>query len=904
MAMVKEIMGQSMVEACRLDASRGLSRCTHRGNQKVSLPPTFSELKTAVQQHAPPLAPFPFSKDGSKSDLANLNPVTVTITGSVTVKNSMTTEEEMMNMMLHHFDPFNNDDVRQRGMVMQLVSTEIDPRTLEPKLSNEVAVLDWLKHQKVGAERSTYKIEFEIDSNFGFPGAILVTNKYDKEIFLEGFSIEGVMDITCNSWVQPENVHPEKRIFFSNRACLPCDTPAGLKELRKEELGQVRGNGEGERKGSDRVYDYDVYNDLGNPDKGNQLVRPILGTKEYPSPRRCRTGRPSSATDKKCESPVKAFMETYVPRDEVFQGVRKEAFDVERLKGVTRNLIPYLRTCITKCGSFNQLSDVQNIYKRKQVHEMSTTTKSSFPTDLTKIQDTVEEYFKFNTPHIISGNSCCIRDEELGRQALAGINPLSIERLETFPPVSDLDPSIYGAQESALKEEHIKSHLDGMSVQQAMAEKKLFILDYHDAYLPFLNGINAHEDRKAYATRTIFYLTQIGTLKPIAIELSLSEGEPSKQVLTPPLDATSYWLWQLGKAHVCSNDAGVHQLVHHWLRTHACMEPFIIATHRQLSAMHPVFKLLKPHLKHTLQINALAREALINGGGIIESDFSPGKYSAEIISAAYKDWWRFDMEALPADLIRRGVAEPDPTQPHGLRLLIEDYPYANDGLLIWFALENLVRTYVNYYYRDGLMIRSDSELQAWYAEVINVGHADHANVSWWPTLSTPSDLTSILTTLIWVASVQHSAVNFGQYPLGGYVPMRSPLMKKLLPKEGDSEYKDFVEDPEGYLLSCLPGLFQTTKFLAVVNILSQHSPDEEYIGQRKDLSDWAGDPEIMKAFYRFSIDLKRIEKEIEKRNSDPKRRNRCGAGIPPYELLMASSGPGVTCRGVPNSISI
>lgn len=94
-----------------------------------------------------------------------------------------------------------------------------------------------------------------------------------------------------------------------------------------------------------------------------------------------------------------------------------------------------------------------------------------------------------------------------------------------------------------------------------MAEKKLFMLDYHDAYLPFLNGINAREDRKAYATRTILYLTRLGTLKPIAIELSLPE---SKQVLTPPLDATSHWLWQIAKAHVCSNDAGVHQLVHHW----------------------------------------------------------------------------------------------------------------------------------------------------------------------------------------------------------------------------------------------------------------------------------------------------------------------------------------------------
>ncbi|KAK7412346.1 hypothetical protein VNO78_03801 [Psophocarpus tetragonolobus] len=908
MAMVKEFMGQCMVETFCCDVSRWSSQpnrfCTKR-QRTVSLLPTFSELKTMLQ-----LSPPSFLKlDHSSMTDLSLNTVTFTIAGTVTLKNTDHKEIMMMAMtMLQQFDSTLNKAVSETGIVMQLVSTEIDPRTMEPKLSKRV-VLDLFKHSKVNGydyERSTYKVDFEIDSDFGFPGAITVINKYDQEIFLEGLSIEGVVDIACNSWIQPEKVHPEERIFFTNKqAYLPCDTPAGVKELRKEELRQVRGNGKGERKSHERVYDYDVYNDLGNPDKGSEHVRPILGTAHYPSPRRCRTGRPHATTANKYESRLNSSDQTYVPRDEAFEGVRKEALHVEKIKGTTRNFFPFITTCITKCGNFKKLSDVEKIYKRSHVHQNETTTKWSLPVNMTKIQNDVEDYFKFNTPSIIhSGNGCCIKDEELGREALAGINPLSIKRLETFPPISNLDPSIYGAQKSTLKEEHIINHLDGMSVQQAMEEKKLFVLDYHDEYLPFLNGINGQEDRKAYATRTILYLTQLGTLKPIAIELSLFEGETSKQVLTPPLDATSHWLWQIAKAHVCSNDAGVHQLVHHWLRTHACMEPFIIAAHRQLSVMHPIFKLLKPHLKHTLQINALARETLINEGGIIESDFSPGKYSIEMISAAYRDWWRFDMESLPADLIRRGMAEPDPTHPHGLRLFIEDYPYANDGLLIWFALEKLVRTYVNYYYRDGIMVRSDNELQAWYSEVINVGHADHANASWWPTLSTPSDLTKILTTLIWVASVQHSAVNFGQYPLGGYVPMRSPHMKKLLPKEEDPEYKQFLKDPEGYLLSCLPNLFETTKFLAVVNILSQHSPDEEYIGQRKDLSDWASHPEIIQAFYKFSLDLKRIEKEIENRNNDPKRRNRCGAGIPPYELLIATSGPGVTCRGVPNSISI
>ena len=250
------------------------------------------------------------------------------------------------------------------------------------------------------------------------------------------------------------------------------------------------------------------------------------------------------------------------------------------------------------------------------------------------------------------------------------------------------------------------------------------------------------------------------------------------------------------------------------------------------------------------------------------------------------------------------MAVPDPTQPHGLKLLVEDYPYANDGLLIWTAIENWVRTYVNHYYPNPSTISYDRELQNWYSESINVGHADVREASWWPTLECADDLVSVLTTLIWLASAQHAALNFGQYPYGGYVPNRPPLMRRLIPEENDPEYVNFISDPQKYFLSALPSVLQTTKFMAVVDTLSTHSPDEEYLGERQHPSTWSGDPEIVEASYGFSAEVRQIEKEIERRNTDPSLNNRCGAGVLPYELLTPSSEPGVTCRGVPNSVSI
>lgn len=105
-------------------------------------------------------------------------------------------------------------------------------------------------------------------------------------------------------------------------------------------------------------------------------------------------------------------------------------------------------------------------------------------------------------------------------------------------------------------------------LQQAIEANRLFILDHHDTVMPYLRRIN-ETTSKIYATRTILFLQSDGRLRPLVIELSLPhpDGDPFgtiSRVYTPAEDGVEGSIWQLAKAYVAVNDAGVHQLISHW----------------------------------------------------------------------------------------------------------------------------------------------------------------------------------------------------------------------------------------------------------------------------------------------------------------------------------------------------
>ncbi|KAL5766720.1 hypothetical protein ACOSP7_017337 [Xanthoceras sorbifolium] len=804
-------------------------------------------------------------------------------------------------------------DVLGKSILLELVSAELDPKTgLEkPTIRGFAHRGETLKDGDV-----TYEAKFQVTPEFGEVGAIIVENEHHKEMFLQDILLDGFINgpvsINCASWVHSKYDNKQKRVFFTNKSFLPSQTPDGLKRLRDEELVILQGNGQGERKTIDRIYDYDVYNDLGSPDDANSdLARPVLGGKLHPYPRRGRTGRPRCKRDPSSETRTSGSF--YVPRDETFAEIKQLTFQANTLYCVLHALVPTLETAAVDTNlGFPYFTAIDSLFNEGVNLPPLTQQgwKTLIPRLVKAVTDTSEDVLRFETPGTVERDKFFwFRDEEFARQTLAGLNPCCIQLITEWPLKSKLDPKIYGPQASKITSEMIEREIRGyMTVDEAIKQKKLFILDYHDLLLPYVKKVRELKGTTLYGSRTIFFLTPSGALKPLAIELTRPplDGKPQwKRVYTPSSHSTECWLWRLAKTHVLAHDSGYHQLVSHWLRTHCCTEPYIIATNRQLSVMHPIYRLLHPHFRYTMEINALARQSLINAEGVIESAFAPGKYSIVLSSDAYDKQWRFDYQALPKDLISRGLAVEDPSAPHGLKLTIEDYPFANDGLILWDAIKQWVSDYVNHYYPDPSLVKSDKELQEWWSEIRNVGHGDKKDEPWWPDLKTPEDLIEIITTIVWIASGHHAAVNFGQYTYAGYFPNRPTVARTNTPDEDPSEeqWKFFMEKPEVALLSCFPSQMQATKIMTVLDVLSSHSPDEEYLGEVLEPS-WAEDPMIKAAFEKFSGKLKEIEGIIDQRNADPHLINRNGAGVVPYELLKPTSEPGVTGMGVPYSISI
>jgi lipoxygenase len=419
-------------------------------------------------------------------------------------------------------------------------------------------------------------------------------------------------------------------------------------------------------------------------------------------------------------------------------------------------------------------------------------------------------------------------DEEFGRQRLDGIDPLLIRRCTEIPetfPVTD---------------ETVAGLLDpGETLASAIAEAKLYLLDFHE-----IGGIRPVFGRFLSCPMALFYVDAQKRLMPIAIQLGQSPVEAP--VIFTPKD--SKWLWLTARTHVQCADGTYHEILAHLLRTHLAMEPIAVAVNRQLSDRHPLNVLLRPHFRDTMAINHDARTKLIVPGGAIDVTMALGSYgSLQLVAQGYSDW-SFDRYGLKADLAARGVLDP---------AVLPGYHYREDALKLWNAIGTYVDEILRIFYPTDEDIRGDYELQAWAREVTS---PEAGRVRGFPgggAFLERQDLLQAAAQIIFTCSVEHSAVNNGQYDMFGYIPNTPGNL--YLPAPTDKT--DLLE---ATLVYALPDPRVVGEQLTLVHLLSE--PPRSLLGTYPP-GTFDDNPAAQEAIQRFQAPLASIENEIRERNA-------------------------------------
>ncbi|WP_432769609.1 lipoxygenase family protein [Sphingopyxis sp.] len=296
--------------------------------------------------------------------------------------------------------------------------------------------------------------------------------------------------------------------------------------------------------------------------------------------------------------------------------------------------------------------------------------------------------------------------------------------------------------------------VNGDTLAAALADGRLFMLDYRD--LAVLDpGTYGSEAKYAWQPMALFAVPPGGSaLVPVAIQCGQDPADGP--IFTPSPVADRSWGWEMAKFVVQVADGNYHELFTHLGRTHLVIEAFAVATHRHLAEAHPIWALLVPHFEGTLFINEQAATSLIAAGGPIDHIFAGTIASSQMAAVDARLGFDFTAKMLPADLAARGV---------GTGSALADYPYRDDALLVWHAIHEWARQYVDLYYAADADVAADTELTAWAACL-----SGEAQIKGFGAIATRARLIDVCTMVIFTASAQHAAVNFPQKDVMAFAP--------------------------------------------------------------------------------------------------------------------------------------
>ncbi len=464
------------------------------------------------------------------------------------------------------------------------------------------------------------------------------------------------------------------------------------------------------------------------------------------------------------------------------------------------------------------------------------------------------------------------RDWFFAEQRLSGPNPMVVEAVRGRSGLAALRERI-PIQDAHLRRAVVATGGVGArgSLEAAAEDGHLLVADYR-----LLDGLpqgHWRGGRKHLAAPIAVFAWRStghgdrGELVPIAIQLGqLPSG--NVPVITPAEDEE----WRLAKLFVQVADANHHEMVSHLAETHLAVEPFVVATARNLPDHHPVARLLRPHSRFTLARNREAQLRLIQPDGpvdeLLASSLSGSLEMARRSRAGHEGipGWNLERAAFDRRLAERGLSDPSGL-PH--------FPYRDDGLLLWAAILAMVEEYVALFYPGPAEVSRDPDLAAWCRDLAS---PEGGAVPGMPgRIETPAELVRILATVIFLAGPQHAATNFPQYDAMGFAG-NMPLAAYQPPPDrlGSGRYD------AAYLSRTLPPYAMAAKQLLVIYTLSAVRTDR--------LGDYRGcdfAPEAEPVLAAFRRELVEIEARMEERDAE----RRLG-----YGYLRPSR--------VPNSISV
>jgi arachidonate 15-lipoxygenase len=404
----------------------------------------------------------------------------------------------------------------------------------------------------------------------------------------------------------------------------------------------------------------------------------------------------------------------------------------------------------------------------------------------------------------------------------------------------------------------------GDTLAAALADGRLFLLDYKPLEVidPGTYGTQA---KYIWQPMALFAVPPGGSsLIPVAIQCGQDPADAP--IFTPSPVAEKVWGWEMAKLVVQVADGNYHELFAHLARTHLVIEAFAVATHRHLAEVHPIWALLVPHFEGTLFINEQAATSLIAANGPIDHIFAGTIASSQLAAVDARLAFDFYAKMLPADLAARGVGIDSP---------LEDYPYRDDALLVWDAIHEWARQYVDLYYAHDADVTGDTELAAWATCL-----AGEAKIKGFGPVTTRKQLAEICTMVMFTASAQHAAVNFPQKDIMAFAPAVTGAGWQPAPN-GQRGH-----DKAGWL-AMMPPMALALEQLNVLELLGSvhYRPLGDYRSNAFPYPKWFQDPRVTATegpLAWFQAALTGVEAEIVQRNAER---------MQPYPYLQPSLIP-------------